>query len=175
IADALRAAMHSDMAFMNSGGIRSNLRAGDLAYSDIFEVSPFDNYPAVIEMTGAQITQALQLLTSSDRGLMQVSGLRYTVDAQKPAADRLVSVTLDDGTPIDPAKLYRVAMPDFLASGGDGLLPVMRAIPAEHFTVLQDRTIRDVLPDVLRTFPQPLVPKTEGRIIVLNPPPSAHQ
>ncbi|HEX9163541.1 MAG TPA: bifunctional UDP-sugar hydrolase/5'-nucleotidase, partial [Thermoanaerobaculia bacterium] len=47
IADALRAAMHSDMAFMNSGGIRSNLRAGDLAYSDIFEVSPFDNYPAV--------------------------------------------------------------------------------------------------------------------------------
>src|SRR5439155_14698049 len=45
IADAFRRAMVTDIAFMNSGGIRAGLRAGDLVYSDIFEVSPFDNFP----------------------------------------------------------------------------------------------------------------------------------
>ena len=42
IVDAMRDWSRADIAFMNSGGIRSNLRAGDLIYADIFEVSPFD-------------------------------------------------------------------------------------------------------------------------------------
>ncbi|HSP34500.1 MAG TPA: 5'-nucleotidase C-terminal domain-containing protein [Thermoanaerobaculia bacterium] len=175
LADALRAAAKSDMAFMNSGGIRTNLRAGKLVYGDLFEVSPFDNYLAVVGMTGAQIAEALRLTTNGERGIMQVSGLRYTYDAakdrDKPANDRsrLVSVTLPDGTPLDPAKVYTVAMPDFLATGGDGLLPVTSAIPADRIRFDQVEPLHDVFADVLRSFPQPLVPKTDGRITVLNP------
>ncbi len=180
LADALRAAFHTDMAFMNSGGIRTNLRAGDLVYGDLFEVSPFDNYPAIVTMTGAEITEALRLSTLGERGIMQVSGVRYTFDAKKdsdkPPAERnrVLSVTLDDGTPIDPNKTYTVAMPDFIATGGDGLLPVTGTIPPERFRFDQNETVHDVLIDVLRTFPQPLVPKVEGRITVLNAQPHEH-
>jgi len=170
LADAIRKPAQSDMAFMNSGGIRTNLRAGELVYGDLFEVSPFDNYLAVVGMTGAQIAEVLRLTTNGDRGIMQVSGLRYTFDAARPAGDRLVSVTLPDGTPLDPQKVYTVAMPDFLATGGDGLLPVTRTIPADRIRFDQNAPLHDVLADVLRTFPQPLVPKTDGRITVLNAP-----
>ncbi len=174
LADATRAAFHTDIAFMNSGGIRTNLRAGDLVYGDMFEVSPFDNFPAIVTMTGAEIVEALRLTTNGERGILHVSGLRYTFDAkkdsEKPPAERnrVLSVTLDDGTPIDPTKAYTVAMPDFLATGGDGLLPVTRAIPPERFRFDQNKPLHDVFVDVLRTFPQPLEPKVDGRITVLN-------
>ena len=175
LAGAIRTYAKSDMAFMNSGGIRTNLRAGDLVYGDIFEVSPFDNYLAVVSMTGEQIAEALRLTTNGERGIMQVSGLRYTYDAakdlDKPAnqRNRLVSVTLADGTPLDPQKVYTIGMPDFLATGGDGLLPVTSAIPPDRIRFDQNRPLHDVFADVLRSEPQPLVPKTDGRITVLNP------
>lgn len=129
-------------------------------------------------MTGAQIREVLRLTTSGERGIMQVSGLRYTVDAakdaDKPAAerDRIVSVTLPDGSPLDPSKLYRVVMPDFLAMGGGGFNPVTSTIPADHINILQNRTLHDVFADMLHTLPQPLTPQLDGRITVLNQPPA---
>ena len=174
IADALREYASSDFAIMNSGGIRSELPAKDLVYADVFAVSPFDNFPAVVTMTGAEIIEMLRLTTTGVRGIMQVSGLRYTIDAgkdnDKPAAERnrIVSVTTEDGTPLDPQKLYTVAMPDFIAAGGDNTQPVMENIPRERIKVSYARPIRDMLVEVWRKSPQPLSPKTEGRITVLN-------
>ena len=177
LADALRREMKTDIAFVNSGGIRSGLRAGDLVYADVYEVSPFENFPAIVTLTGAQIADILRLTTAGDRGIMQVSGLRYTYDAAKDAdkplaeRNRLVSVTLEDGSPLDPTKLYRVAMPDFLAAGGDGFLPITSTLTPDRIAVMQDPSLHDLFADVLKTFPQPLVPKLDGRITVLNPPP----
>jgi 5'-nucleotidase len=176
LSDVLRDGMGADLAFFNSGGIRAALRGGELVYSDIFEVSPFDNYAATVMMTGAQIGEALRLTTSGERGILQVSGIRYTYDAaldpDKPAAqrNRLITVTLADGSPLGPDKLYKVAMPDFLSAGGDGLQTVMEGIPADRKTVDQSRTIRDLFSETARKYPMPLTPKTEGRITVLHPP-----
>ncbi|HEX7422206.1 MAG TPA: 5'-nucleotidase C-terminal domain-containing protein [Thermoanaerobaculia bacterium] len=177
LADTFRRTMNTDIAFVNSGGIRAGLRAGDLVYGDVYEVSPFENFPAVITLTGAQITDLLRMTTVGDRGIMQVSGLRYTFDAAKDAdkapvdRNRLVSVTLEDGSPLDPAKLYRVAVPDFLATGGDGFLPITSTLTADRITITQDRPLHDLFADELKKFPQPLAPKLDGRITVLNPPP----
>ena len=176
IADALREFAQTDFAFMNSGGIRSDLAAKELIYADVFNVSPFDNYPTIVQMTGAQIIETLRLTSTGLRGIMQVSGLRYSVDAakdnDKPAAERnrIVSVTTDDGTPIDPAKVYTVAMPDFIAAGGDNTKPVMDTIARDRINISYARPIRDVLVERWRVRPQPLVPKVEGRITVLNQP-----
>ena len=168
IADALREFAHADVALMNSGGIRTDLTPGVKTYGDIFAVSPFDNYPAIVTMTGAQLLQTLRLTTTGARGIMQVSGLRYTVDAKRDPSDRLVSATRDDGSPIDPDKLYSVVMPDFIAAGGDGTMDVMKDIPRERINISYLEPIRDVLVDVLKKRAQPLAPKLEGRITVLN-------
>jgi 2',3'-cyclic-nucleotide 2'-phosphodiesterase/3'-nucleotidase len=127
-------------------------------------------------LTGKQITGILRALTTGPRGIMQVSGLKYTYDAAKDAdkqpndRDRLVSVSLADGTPLDPDKLYSVVMPDFVAAGGDGTQDVMKTVPPEHLQVHYARPIREVVIETLRTWPQPLAPKTEGRVTVLNQP-----
>ena len=169
IADALREGTKSDIGFMNSGGIRSDLPAGDLVYGDIFAVSPFDNFPAVVRMTGRQIRDFLRATTSGARGIMQVSGMRYTVDMAR-GEDRVVSMTLPNGQPLDLDATYQVVMPDFVAGGGDGTQDVMNSIGADNIRTYYARPIRDLLVDVLKKQPQPLTPKIEGRIEVLNLP-----
>ncbi len=174
IADALREYAMSDFAFFNSGGIRSDLPAKELIYADVFAVSPFDNYPAIVKMTGAQIAEVLRLTTTGMRGITQVSGLKYTVDAakdnDKPAEqrNRILSVTREDGTPLDPDALYTVAMPDFIAYGGDNTNAVMSTIPRDRIQISYARPIRDVLAEMWAKRAQPLEPRTYGRITVLN-------
>lgn len=178
ISDVLREYGATDFAFMNSGGIRAELPAAELTYAEIFAVSPFDNFPAIVTMSGAEIVETLRLTSSGVRGLIQVSGLRYTIDAakddEKPAAERnrIVNVTREDGTPLDPDKLYTVAMPDFIAAGGDSTQSVMNKIPRSRISISYARPIRDVLVEVLSKRPQPIAPRVEGRITVLNAPAS---
>jgi 2',3'-cyclic-nucleotide 2'-phosphodiesterase (5'-nucleotidase family) len=123
------------------------------------------------------VTALIRALATGARGIMQVSGLKYTYDATKDAdkpldqRDRLVSVTLADGSPLDPKKLYTVVLPDFVAAGGDGTQDVMKTVPADRLQILYARPIREVLIEELKKYPQPLTPKTEGRITVLNAPP----
>jgi 5'-nucleotidase len=165
LADALREWAGADIGIMNAGGIRSDLRAGELIYADIFNVAPFENYPAVLQMTGKEVFDALDVVTRGNRGLLQVSGIRYTVD---DATRRVTSVTLPDGTPIDPARTYRVVMPDFLAFGGDGMAPVTNSIPRERIVIDQEAPLRDAIIEALRKRGGPLSPAIDGRISVLN-------
>ncbi len=170
LADALRRSAGADVGMVNSGGIRSDLPAGELTYGDIFAVSPFDNYPALVILTGAQLIDLLRATTTGQRGIMQVSGLRYTFDAALQGTDRFVSATLEDGSPIDPEKHYTVIMPDFVASGGDGTAEVMKGVPADRIQTSFSSPIRDVLIEQFLAMGTALEPKIHGRITVLNRP-----
>jgi 5'-nucleotidase len=175
LADAFRDWAHADVAMLNSGGIRANLRAGNLVYSDIFGVMPFDNVPAIVTMTGAQLTELIRLMTIPERGIPQISGLHYTFDEAGPRDNRLVAVTLPNGRPLDPNASYRVALPDFLVTGGEGLGPLMATIPADQKKIDQTITLRDLLINVLKKRSMPIQPSTDGRITVLNPPPPSEE
>ncbi|MEO8037032.1 MAG: 5'-nucleotidase C-terminal domain-containing protein, partial [Acidobacteriota bacterium] len=176
LTDLMRQALGADVAFLNSGGIRADIPPRDLVYSDIFEVSPFDNYPSVVVMTGAQIADSINLTATGDRGILQTSGLRYTADVTKGLPKHLVTVTLADGSPLDPARQYRVAMPDFLAAGGDGLMAVMQNVPAAQIQTDLTQTLRELFVTALQKragSSEPLTPKLEGRITILNAAPGA--
>ncbi|MFE2057544.1 bifunctional metallophosphatase/5'-nucleotidase [Streptomyces sp. NPDC059446] len=122
------------VAFMNPGGIRSDLvytasgSEGDgvVTYGEAFTVQPFTNMMNVVDLTGAQLVTALQQQVSGSNAaspkILQVSkGLTYTLDMTKAGADRVVASSVElNGEAIDPAKSYRVAMNEFLAGGGDG-------------------------------------------------------
>jgi 5'-nucleotidase len=170
LADALRRSAGADVGIINSGGIRSDLPAGELTYGDIFAVSPFDNYPTLVILTGAQLVDLLRATTTGQRGIMQVSGLHYTFDASKKGMDRFVSATFDDGSPIDPDKHYTVVMPDFVAGGGDGTAEVMKNVPADRIQTSYATPIRDLLIEQLTAMGNALEPKVHGRITVLNQP-----
>jgi 5'-nucleotidase/UDP-sugar diphosphatase len=126
VADAMRQAVGADVAITNGGGIRGDklYPAGSkLTRKDILAELPFGNKTLMLDLTGAQIKEALENGVSKiEEGagrFPQVSGLSFTVDKAKPAGER-ISELMVNGAPIDPAATYKVATNDFMARGGDG-------------------------------------------------------
>jgi 2',3'-cyclic-nucleotide 2'-phosphodiesterase (5'-nucleotidase family) len=126
IAEAMLAASGADAAIMNAGGIRGDrlyAQGSELTRRDIQRELPFDNRLIVVEVPGSAILAALengvsQLATQAGR-FPQVAGLTFTLDPGKPAGKRVSKVTIG-GKPIDPKKIYRLAINDYMARGGDG-------------------------------------------------------
>jgi 5'-nucleotidase len=119
-------AQNSVLSFMNSGGLRASLSyrdGGVVTYEDIFNVTPFGNQLVTFTLTGDQLFSLLeqQLQNTPPRFLHVSRGFTFTWLASAPVGSKLVrsSVSLN-GTPINPTGLYRVAVSDFLAAGGDG-------------------------------------------------------
>ena len=93
-ADAYRVISGADIAFVNGGGIRADMEAGDITYGDIIAVHPYGNTLCVVEATGQEILDALEMASRSvmaevsdgenavgeNGAFLQVSGLRYTID-----------------------------------------------------------------------------------------------
>ncbi|MBU5353116.1 5'-nucleotidase C-terminal domain-containing protein [Paenibacillus barcinonensis] len=131
IADAMRQADFgdqagkADFAFMNPGGIRADLPKGDVTFADLAKIQPFGNTLVKLELTGAQVKTLLQQQwgTNADgtpnTKTLQIAGLKYTADFSKPVAERVTSLSLEDGTPVDPNKSYTAVVNNFMAAGGD--------------------------------------------------------
>jgi 5'-nucleotidase len=116
------------VAFMNAGGIRRDINAGDITYGEAFEVQPFANVLTTMDMTGQQILDVLQQqFTGSPlgNGILQISdGLTYTrtaggIESPPTQLNDVLSDVRLDGVPINPAATYRVTVNNFLAGGGD--------------------------------------------------------
>jgi 5'-nucleotidase len=113
ICDAMRADANVDIALQNPGGMRADLNEGPITRGEVYAVMPFDNTIVTMELTGAQVKLALEQSLRGSR-VTQASGVRYVINGSKVS-----SATLADGTPIDDAKTYTVAVNNFMASGGD--------------------------------------------------------
>ncbi|KPJ61176.1 MAG: hypothetical protein AMJ46_02320 [Latescibacteria bacterium DG_63] len=119
ICDIMRANVDATIAFQNSGGIRADLDEGPVTVREIYRILPFENTIVTMYLTGEQVTQVLEQGTSN-RGVVQTSGLRYSYVAEDPRGERIKTVTLEDGTPLEREERYLVATNDYMASGGDG-------------------------------------------------------
>ncbi|MFZ5445056.1 MAG: bifunctional metallophosphatase/5'-nucleotidase [Myxococcota bacterium] len=146
LADSLRALAKTDLALMNPGGLRADLPAGPLTYGRVYEVIPFDNAVAVLDLTGEELERLLTAAFGSKKGVFQVSGLEVKL-THCVVPDRLRSFTLAGGKKLDPTRRYKVAMPDFLARGGDGLAPVLATIDPSRVDLAENKgtNLRDDL------------------------------
>ncbi|WP_286684302.1 5'-nucleotidase C-terminal domain-containing protein [Collinsella sp. UBA1693] len=140
VADAYRAAVGADIALANGGGVRASIAAGDITNNDLLSVQPYGNELCLIEATGQEILDALEMGASNAPeefgGFLQVSGLSYKIDASIPSSvktdengnfvsvdgeRRVFDVKVGDQA-IDAAKTYKVASHGYmLLEGGDGL------------------------------------------------------
>jgi 5'-nucleotidase len=164
IADAQRAALGTDFAFMNPGGIRADLEAGPVTYGELFTIQPFGNSLVRMNLTGQQICDLLnqQWINQPFPRIMKTSGLTYTWDNNRPIGDRIVEVRRN-GAPIDRQASFSVTVNSFMAAGGD------------NFTVLPQGQNQiggpldlDALIAYIQGLPQPFSAAIEGRIVRMN-------
>jgi len=159
IADAFRKAMNSDIAFFNRGGIRNDLYAGKVTWGNLYSVLPFSNYSVKILLKGKDILDLLeQQWSKSIIETLQVSGLSYVYDLEKPPGERIISIS-HDNKPLEKDKTYTVCINNFLATGGDGFTVFKRGL-----VLARGMTDLEALIAYVKSLPQPFSIVTEGRI-----------
>jgi len=139
VAGIMRERMGADVGLMNAGGIRGNriIPSGPLSEHDVATLLPFRNTVALLEVDGAVLRAILEhsveTLPRPNGRFLQTAGLDYTMDVGRPAGSRILSASMG-GNALDPSRRYRVAVPDFLARGGDGYVLLTQAhtvVPSE--------------------------------------------
>lgn len=179
LTDALRFATETDIAFMNTGGIRANLGKGKITYEDLFQVLPFNNRAVTMQpMNGDALERLLahSIQTCGKFGALMQSGLKveFTKDCSKGDLDpnaKLTRVTTLGGkvlldvaagvTHIDPALTFKISTLDFLISGksefGNFTDPTVSA------QMTDDGIAREVIIDYLKSHPSDLSIYPDGR------------
>ena len=164
IADAQRAAMGTDFAFMNPGGIRADVLAGEVTWGELFTVQPFGNSLVKMGLTGQQIYDLLeqQWAGQTFARILKTSGLTYEWDAAAPVGSRVIAV-YRNGTPLDKTATYTATVNSFLADGGDNFMVLRAGANRVGGPVDLDALITHV-----QSIPQPFTATIEGRILRLN-------
>ncbi len=191
-ADAYRAQSGADIAFVNGGGIRVNIEAGDITLNDILKVHPFGNAMCVIEVTGQQILDALEWgarnVPGENGGFLQVSGLTYEIHTyiDTPCkqdentlfagieGERRVQNVLVNGKPIDPKATYTLASHDYmLLNQGDGYAMFGGCKLLQDRVKLDNQVLIDYIVDTLggSVGEQYDNPYGEGRIVIVEEKP----
>ena len=191
-ADAYRAETGADIGLINGGGVRASIAAGDITYGNIIDVQPFGNSLCVVEATGQQILDCLEMgamhTPEENGGFMQVSGLSYTVNTYIPSSvttdengnftgvggEYRVKDVLVNGEPLDPEKIYTVASHNFmLVNGGDGMTMFGDCnMIANEIALDNQALINYITEDLGGTVGEEYSdPRGDGRISVVNEAP----
>lgn len=123
MASLRRHGFEADLALSNYGGIRvPYLTAGPLTVGELYELSPFDNLLVIVDMPGDKLDSLFQHIAATE-------GWPVSGDVRMRIRNKVMAQCMIQGKPLDHSNVYRVAMPDYVANGGDGskmILPLPR-------------------------------------------------
>ena len=191
-ADAIRSACDTDIAIVNSGGVRSSIPAGEVTREDFLKVMPFNNEICVMELTGQQILDALEwgarIVPEENGGFLQVSGLTYEIHTyiDNPCTQdedgiytgidgeyRVTNVLVGDA-PLALEKIYRVAGSNYIfLSQGDGYNMFSDSDLVEEDIVLDNQAVINYVMDDLGGVigEEYADPYGQGRIVAVEEAP----
>ncbi|MBQ1223862.1 MAG: bifunctional metallophosphatase/5'-nucleotidase [Oscillospiraceae bacterium] len=94
-ADAYRYALGADIGYVNGGGLRADIPAGDITFNDLLNVHPFNNTLVLAEVSGQAIKDMMEVAMMSwpeeNGSFPHLSGLTFSVNTSIPS-----SVVMDE-------------------------------------------------------------------------------
>ncbi len=190
--DAITVPANRVIALTNGGGIREDIKTGDVTKKAVNTVLPFGNTVKVVYVTGAELLEALEASTRSFPmgGFPQVAGIKFTIDdtkaynegAQYPgstyyAPKTIERVTIDNinGRDFDPKATYAVITNDFLADGGDTYYAFAAASAKFDTSIPMDEVVMEYIKTELKgTITAEKYGKPQGRITIKEDPIKAY-
>lgn len=170
IADAQLAATRSEgaeVAFMNAGGIRTDLlyaaadgeNDGEVTFAEISATQPFGNTLVTMTLTGAQLDTLLEQQWTGQPApdiLMPSKGFSYAWSRSARDGEKVELASMRiGGDAVRPEARYRVTVNNFLAAGGDGF-PVLAEGTERVESVLDVAALENYLREHSPIAPQPL-------------------
>jgi len=160
------------MAVHHSGGIRTNLTAGDITLGGLMTVLPFEHSFDRAEVKGKILREVFEHSASqweeANGQFLQVSGIKVVYNVEAAVGSRVCSIKTvgeDESTweDLDDEKSYPMVVPMYISNRGDG------------HTCLSDNKekyeIGEMDTDIVRRYIEahnPVNPQIEGRIEIDN-------
>ena len=125
-ADILRQETGADIAILPGVGYGVAIPPGPVTAAQLRQLIPHDGEVVTLRLSGEQVREVLEqavenvFTSQTDQkvgGMIQVSGLRFRYDADRPRGQRVIAVQLDKG-PWRTDRDYIVATNSMLAAGG---------------------------------------------------------
>ena len=156
-ADVTRSFAATDIALVNSGGLRKSMFIGPITKRDIWEMNPFGNTLVTFTISGEQVLQMLEWQASGKGELMQVSGFRYSFDPNRPAGSRIIQVAVA-GSPVVPTRSYSVVTNNYVGGHARELLGLDNVTVTDLYVL-----DRDILIDYIQKH-KTITSAVDGRI-----------
>ncbi len=117
MADAVTSQIQVDFAFQNRGGIRvPSLSQGPITLKDVYKLDPFNNQVVIFTMSTTEIESLICYGYQHEKMIdLQVSGMTYRVTDDGNGRCAKLEMFGKDGSPLDPAAEYAVAMNNYMA------------------------------------------------------------
>ena len=176
VSDALRRNLDADIALVNAANFRGSVGTGTVTELDITSIFPFNNKLYKVRLNEKDLTDAIKhcgkslVSKNSKPGIMQVSGLTYTLDAQGNLKELYYTDKQGNKQAIDvnnpnPQKVYTAVYDEFLINGGDNLDMLKREDKdiIERYTFDKDK----VTIDYIKSLAQPFEVRKDNRIKII--------
>ena len=131
VADAFRTVLGADISYFNGGGIRTDIKAGEITYNNLLNVVPFSNTGVVVEVDGATVLKMLNVAVEAwpeeDGSFPHVSGITFFVNTLGEPGDRVYNAKILNSETgkyeaLELDKKYTIASINFiLLEGGGGM------------------------------------------------------
>ncbi len=191
VPDAYRAVTGADVAFVNGGGIRAAIDAGDVSRKQLMDVNPWSNEMCVIEVTGRQLADALEYgmhaVPNEFGSFPHASGIEFElhtyVDTPVTVDDLDNCVSIDEtmprrvrnikvgGEPIDYDRVYTLAGTRYMLQlSGYTMLANAKEVEGEALMNDAEMLIEYFVNHLNRTVSEAMYgnPLGEGRITLVD-------
>ncbi len=175
LADAYRNALRADLGLARGDEIPGGLPAGPLTATRLDSAVP-DRALLLLRMKGSDVLALLENLLAEPEACCALAGARVDYDPRRKPFGRVRRVRLANGTSLNAAGSYTVALsaallaPDSTFPLGatdcrDGRGCRTPGALTRYEVTASDRTSRGILADYLRRLPQPVALPTDRRLV----------
>ncbi|XP_045779141.1 apyrase-like [Maniola jurtina] len=166
---------YAHFCLTNTGGVRSDIDAGNVTFEKLLLSTPFENQVEVFDLKGQYVLEALEFAVANQpfpgARMLQISGLRGVFDGLRPVNSRIVNATVRCNDcnvpryePLDVNKTYKVVSQSFLGGGGDGFSMISNN--RENVEVLG--VDYEILMNYVRQQ-SPIIKDLDGRLAISDP------
>lgn len=164
VTDVMRQAVKVDAAFEVPGDLRSDIVKGNITVGDLYKLLPWDNTIYTMKLTGAQLKEVLEQGATLDKGMIQVSGLKFKYDPGKAKGQKVYDIILSNGDKVQMDKEYTVAANDYVATGGDNFSTFLKGRDIVNTYIMERDAVSDYIKELNKNG-QSVNTAVEGRIV----------
>jgi 2',3'-cyclic-nucleotide 2'-phosphodiesterase (5'-nucleotidase family) len=119
VTDTVREHTGADICLMSPVYFSQPVEAGEVKTEHLHVMHPWYDNMSTVKMTGETIMDIAEKGVARDVLGVSPSGIRIKYDSQKEPGERLLEVSTNDGSIIDPEKEYTVVTKDFLLDSSE--------------------------------------------------------